>query len=301
MARKPDDHRSEWEPRRPPRPASAAPDESPRRRRPSFLRSRWFHVWLLMLLLSLAFALVAKGTGNVAVVPASFFYGAAAGPVALLVATHHRTGIATSAPALTLMGAGLFGGGVALLLGGFYDALLIGVDDSVEILRVGFIEEPAKLVPVLVMALTGKVISKRAGVMAGLMVATGFAVLESVSYAFSNMHHDNVFAADGILLMRGLTTPFSHLVWTGAICAAAFAVWERRGKVVVTPGILGVFVLVCILHSANDGLLVMHDVPGVAHLLYLLVSVVSYVLYRRLTRDLTLPVLPAAPQTRTPA
>ncbi|RFU83914.1 PrsW family intramembrane metalloprotease [Streptomyces triticagri] len=295
MARKPDPHRSQWDSRRPADPAAA-----PRRRRRWFLRNRWFRVWLLMLLLSLAFALVAKGTGNTAVVPASFFYGAAAGPVALLVATQDRTGIATSVPALTLMSAGLFGGGVALLLGGFYDALLIGVDDSLEILRVGFIEEPAKLVPVLAMALTGKVISKRAGVMTGLVVATGFAVLESVSYAFSNMHHDNVFAADGVLLMRGLTTPFGHLVWTGAVCAAAFAVWERRGKVVVTPSILGVFVAVCVLHSLNDGLLVMHDVPVAAHLLYLLVALASYLLFRRLTRDLSVDGLPA-PQTRTPA
>jgi len=149
-----------------------------------------------MLLFSAAFAAVAESTGNHAVIPAAFFYGAAAGPLALLLATHDRTGIGTAVPPMTLMSTALFGGGVALLLGGFYDALFIGHADSLKIVRVGFIEEPAKLVPVVALALTGRYLTKRAGVALGMAVATGFAVLESVAYAFADLRHGHVFDAD---------------------------------------------------------------------------------------------------------
>jgi len=236
-----------------------------------------------MLLFAAAFAGIAQGLGNQAVIPASFFFGAAAGPVALLVATHDRIGIGTAAPMLTLVETGLFGGGVALLLGGLFDELLTG-SSAASVAPVGFIEEPAKLVPVVVIAMRKHLLSKRSGVALGMAVATGFAVLESMSYAYQQLHGKHVLDADAVLLTRGLTTPFSHLAWTGIFCAVAFAVWQRRGKVVVTPAIVGALLLVCVLHSANDVLLSLS--AAVAHLLYVVVAVVSYWVFHRLTRDL---------------
>jgi RsiW-degrading membrane proteinase PrsW (M82 family) len=246
-----------------------------------------------MMLFAVAFATVADGLGNPFVVPASFFFGAAAGPVAMLVATHDRIGIGTSAPTMTLVNTGLFGGGVALLIGSVWDELVIGHADAPAIVWVGFIEEPAKLVPVVAIALTGRHLSKRAGIALGMAVATGFAILESVAYAYSTLQHGNVFEGDETLLVRGLVGPFGHLVWTGTVCAVAFAAWQRRGKVVVTPAIIGVLLLVCVLHSAYDALQTLDGIPYAVHFLYLAVALVSYWIFRLFTRDLTLP--PEAP------
>ncbi|MEU4834070.1 PrsW family glutamic-type intramembrane protease [Streptosporangium sp. NPDC023615] len=251
-----------------------------------FYRHRWFKAWIAMIALSFSLIAVMQTAGNEALLPAAFFYGAAAGPVALLLATHDRTRIGVSVPPMTLVGMFLFGGGVALLLGGCLDSLLISPKDDVSILRVGWIEESAKFVPPLAVALTGRHLTRAAGVALGLSCATGFAVMESMAYAWKNVAGEGgVVGAGTILFLRGLTTPFSHLVWTGLICAVAFEAWRIRGRVVVTLPVVTAFVTAAVLHSLSDGLLVL-DIPRPARLLFLVVAAVSYWLFHRATRDL---------------
>ncbi|MBB2914937.1 RsiW-degrading membrane proteinase PrsW (M82 family) [Streptosporangium becharense] len=239
-------------------------------------------------MIALSFSLIAmmEAVGNRAVLPAAFFYGAAAGPVALLLAIHDRTALGASVPPITLAGMFLFGGGVALLIGGYLDSVLIPDKHSPSILRVGWIEEPAKLVPPLAVALTGRHLVKAAGVALGLSCATGFAIMESMSYAWKSIHADaGVVEAGTVLFLRGLTTPFGHLIWTGLVCAVAFGAWQARGRVTVTLPVVAAVVTAAVLHSLNDGLLVL-DIPGAARLLFLVVAVVSYWLFHRATRDL---------------
>ncbi|MFI6888031.1 PrsW family glutamic-type intramembrane protease [Streptosporangium canum] len=260
-----------------------------------FYRHRWFKVWIAMAALSAALIAMTEAVGNRAVMPAAFFYGAAAGPVGLLVAIHDRTRIGASVPGVTLMGMFLFGGGVALLLGGYFDALLIPDKHGPSILQVGWIEESAKCVPLLLIALTGRYLTKAAGVALGLSCATGFAIMESMSYAWKSVDDTGAVNAGMVLFMRGLATPFSHLVWTGLICAVAFGVWQARGRIVITFSVVGAFAMAAVLHSLNDGLLTL-DIPGPARLLFLVVAAESYWLFHRATRDLTTaPVLDPAP------
>lgn len=259
-----------------------------------FYRRRWFKVWVGMMALSAALILMTETVGNRAVMPAAFFYGAASGPVALLVAIHDRTGIGDTVPGITLAGMFLFGGGVALLLGGYLDSLLIPDKSDPTILRVGWIEEAAKFVPLLAVALTRRHLTKPAGVALGLSCATGFAIMESMSYAWKSINHDSALGAGVVLFMRGLTTPFSHLAWTGLICAIAFGVWQSRGRVVVTGTVTGVFAVAAVLHSLNDGLLTL-DLPGPVRLLFPVVAMVSYWLFHRATLDLA-PVVAPVPR-----
>ncbi|WP_344972884.1 PrsW family glutamic-type intramembrane protease [Streptosporangium fragile] len=245
-------------------------------------------------MIALSFSLIAmmESVGNQAVLPAAFFYGAAAGPVALLLAIHDRTAIGVSVPSITLAGMFLFGGGVALLIGGYFDSVLIPDKNGPSILRVGWIEEPAKLVPPLAVALTGRHLTKAAGVALGLSCATGFAIMESMSYAWKSLHADDgVVGAGTVLFLRGLTTPFSHLAWTGLVCAVVFGVWQARGRVTVTPSVVAALAGAAVLHSLNDGLLVL-DIPRAARLLFLVVAAVSYWLFHRATRDLNRKVIP---------
>ncbi|WP_271215766.1 PrsW family glutamic-type intramembrane protease [Streptosporangium carneum] len=255
-------------------------------------------MWIAMMALSASLIFMMEAVGNQAVMPAAFFYGAAAGPVALLVAIHDRTGIGDSVPGITLVGMFLFGGGVALLLGGYFDSLLITDKGGPSILRVGWIEEAAKFVPLLAVALTGQHLTKSAGVALGLSCATGFAIMESMSYAWKSINHDSAVGAGMVLFVRGLTTPFSHLAWTGLVCAVAFGVWQTMGRVVLTSAVTGTFAVAAILHSLNDGLLTL-DVPGPVRLFFPVVAAVSYWLFHRATRDLTSAALPDPTPSRT--
>ncbi|MEU0479368.1 PrsW family glutamic-type intramembrane protease [Streptosporangium sp. NPDC006013] len=258
-----------------------------------FYRHRWFKAWIAMIVLSFSLIAMMQTAGNQAVMPAAFFYGAAAGPIALLLAIHDRIHIATSVPAMTLMGMFLFGGGVALLLGGYFDSLFISQKNSTSILRVGWIEEPAKLVPPLAVALTGRHLTKAAGVALGLSCATGFTIMESMAYAWKSVaNHGGAVGAGTILLLRGLSTPFSHLVWTGLVCAVAFGAWQVRGRAVVTIPIIAAFMTAALLHSLSDGLLIL-DIPPPARLLFLVVAAASYWLFHRATRDLKPQAAPA--------
>ncbi|MGV9777192.1 PrsW family glutamic-type intramembrane protease [Streptosporangium sp. NPDC003464] len=262
-----------------------------------FYRHRWFKVWIATAALSAALITMTEAVGNRAVMPAAFFYGAAAGPVGLLVAIHDRTGIGTSVPGVTLVGMFLFGGGAALLLGGYFNALLIPDKHGPSILQVGWIEESAKSVPLLMVAITGRYLNKAAGVALGLSCATGFAIMESMSYAWRSVDATGAVNAGMVLFMRGLATPFSHLAWTGLICAVAFGAWQLRGRIVITLSVAGAFVAAAVLHSLNDGLLML-DIPGPARLLFLLVAGVSYWLFHRATRDLTVAPSPVPAPSR---
>ncbi|MFF0578897.1 PrsW family glutamic-type intramembrane protease [Streptosporangium saharense] len=253
-------------------------------------------MWIAMMALSASLIFMMEMVGNRAVMPAAFFYGAAAGPVALLVAIHDRTRIGDSVPGTTLVGMFLFGGGVALLLGGYFDALLISEKDSPTILRVGWIEEAAKFVPLLAVALTGTHLTKPAGVALGLSCATGFAIMESMSYAWKSIKQDSAVEAGMVLFMRGLTTPFSHLAWTGLVCAVAFGVWQARRRVVLTSAVTAAFAAAAVLHSLNDGLLIL-DLPGGVRLFFPVVAAVSYWLFHRATRDLGPAKLPETAPT----
>lgn len=259
-----------------------------------FYRHRWFKAWIAMIVLSFSLIAMMQVAGNQAVMPAAFFYGAAAGPIALLLAIHDRIHIATSVPALTLAAMFLLGGGVALLLGGYFNSLLISQKDSTSILRVGWIEEPAKFVPPLAVALTGRHLTKAAGVALGLSCAAGFAIMESMAYAWKSIANDaGAVQAGTVLLLRGLSTPFSHLVWTGLICAVAFGVWQVRGRAVVTLPVVVAFVTAATLHSLSDGLLIL-DIPRSARLLFLVVAAASYWLFHRATHDLKPRITPDA-------
>ncbi|WP_343948559.1 PrsW family intramembrane metalloprotease [Nonomuraea longicatena] len=249
-------------------------------------QARWFRVWVLMVSTALGMAVVFEATGNQAVVPAAIFYGAAAGPVAMLVATHDRTGVGERVPPASLLSTFLFGGGVALMLAGLFDASLIKDEHGPQILAVGFIEESAKLLVPLGIALTGQYLTKGGGVALGLACATGFAVLESMSYGYTALKAGGLVQAEGTLLVRGLTTPFSHLAWTGFACAVAFGVWERHGRVVWTAAVFGGWLLAAVLHSANDSLLSIGSLPAWRWALYLIVAAISYSLFHRATRGL---------------
>jgi RsiW-degrading membrane proteinase PrsW (M82 family) len=258
-----------------------------------FIQRAWFRIWAAMVVLSLLLVAVDMATGNDATTPGALFYAAAAGPLAFAVATHVRTRFALDVAPGTLLGMFLFGGGLALTLGAFFDALFT---TDPGLWTVGFIEELAKFLPVLVVALTGRYLWKRAGLALGFATAMGFAIFETMFYGFDELARDGIVGAEFLEVYRSLLTPFVHLAWTGLLCAVAFGIWQQRGKVVTTPMVIGAYLLVAVLHSANDVVPEFRATIGpIAFLLSVVIALTSYVLFRLSTRDLTLPPDDAQP------
>jgi RsiW-degrading membrane proteinase PrsW (M82 family) len=252
-----------------------------------FYQRAWFRVWVGMVGIAVLLAVVNQTTGNIAVIPAALFYAAAAGPVAFALATEVRTRFALTVAPGTLLGMFLFGGGIALVVGSFLDALF--TDGAVGIWPVGFIEELAKFLPVLVVALTGRYLTQRAGVALGFASAMGFAILETMFYGFDELGRGGIVWAEVTEVGRGITTPFAHLAWTGLLCAVAFGIWQHRGRVAITPTIIGAYLLVAVLHSANDAMELYEPAIGLIALVFaVLIAFASYVLFRLSTRRLTL-------------
>jgi RsiW-degrading membrane proteinase PrsW (M82 family) len=262
-----------------------------------FFQRAWFRMWAAMVALSLLLVVVNMVTGNDAAIPGALFYAAAAGPVAFALATHVRTRFALDVAPGTLLGMFLFGGGLALTLGAFLDALFT---EGPGIWAVGFIEELAKFLPVLIVALTGRYLRKRAGLALGFASAMGFAILETMFYGFDELAAGGIVGAEVAEVGRGLYTPFVHLAWTGLLCAVAFGVWQHRGRAAITPTVIGAYLLVAILHSANDAVRVYAAAIGpIATVLAVVIALASYILFRLSTRDLTLP--PDSEQPQPPA
>lgn len=91
----------------------------------------------------------------------------------------------------------------------------------------GVIEEPGKLLALLVMAKSDRYHYKLNGLLLGAAVGAGFAAFESMGYAFSILLEEGSDAMNGNILLRGLLSPFAHVVWT-AICGCAL--WRVKGK-----------------------------------------------------------------------
>lgn len=90
----------------------------------------------------------------------------------------------------------------------------------------GLVEEPGKLLALLIVANTPRYHYTLNGLLFGAAIGTGFAAFESAGYALYAGLYDTTEMIDSIVL-RGMLAPFGHIVWTG-MCAAAL--WRVKGS-----------------------------------------------------------------------
>jgi RsiW-degrading membrane proteinase PrsW (M82 family) len=199
---------------------------------------------------------VVTDTGNPNLVPTMILLGALVVPLTFVLFADGRSGRwLIDGP--TLGGSLLFGGVVGVVVAGLleYDAMRkLG---ALPMLGVGLIEEAAKLVvpAVLVLFFGHRYRSIAGGIVIGVAVGTGFAVLETMGYAFVALIQSggNVGAAEQTLFIRGLLSPAGHAAWTGLAC---WGLW----RFAVAPsgrrflGFLGMYALAVALHTAWDGI-----------------------------------------------
>ena len=92
----------------------------------------------------------------------------------------------------------------------------------------GIIEEPGKLLALLVVAKSVQYRYKLNGLLFGGCVGAGFAIFESMGYAFQILlATESAGEMNGNILLRGVLSPFGHVAWT-AIAGAAL--WRVKGS-----------------------------------------------------------------------
>ncbi|GGB00178.1 PrsW family intramembrane metalloprotease [Puia dinghuensis] len=151
----------------------------------------------------------------------------------------------------------------------------------------GIIEESAKLL--IVIALMGKTRQYNwilNGLLFGAAVGTGFAAFESAGYALETMlGYNSVEAGAVLILLRGVTAPFTHIIWTANSAAALWLVKGDRPfswNMVQRPVFLRVFISSVVLHMLWDAPFSLIPLPLVLDLKFVILGVLGWVITLRL-------------------
>ena len=210
----------------------------------------WIFARMLLacLLLYFGFDWASSTFQNANLVPGLMFVGNFAIPFCVMV-FFFELNVRRDVPFFDVMRAMMYGGLIALIFA------LILVEFSPDVLRwvAGPIEEPAKLLAVILIAgsrRNGRILT---GLLLGAGVGAGFAAFESSGYTFTelvrlitsntaaeivttiNPAQAQVIAAnastinpDAVMQVRALITPFGHIVWTAITAGAYWLVLKHR-------------------------------------------------------------------------
>jgi RsiW-degrading membrane proteinase PrsW (M82 family) len=221
-------------------------------------RSRRY-AWLPVLVVGIVlFELVRHAviaTQNPNLVPALLLLGAAVVPVAFVTLIDGLR-LPYSVPLGTLVLTAVLGGVIGVVTAGLLENDTLHRLPWLGVGAVAVIEESAKLLVPLVILLWGRYRRPADGLVIGVAAAAGFAILETMGYAFVALiqSRGSIGAVDGILMLRGLLSPAAHMAWTGvsaaALWQAAACHWSPRA----TTRFVAVFALAIGLHAAWDGI-----------------------------------------------
>jgi RsiW-degrading membrane proteinase PrsW (M82 family) len=154
----------------------------------------------------------------------------------------------------------------AFIVGGVLGVMAASILESLFVrpgmamfLGVGLIEEGAKLLALMFVARGMAKRTIRDGVVLGAAVGFGFAALESSGYAFNallvieNGQPVGLSLSDLVVteLLRGILAPIGHGLWTGLLGGILFRELPHGGWR-PTPGLLGAYLFVSVLHALFD-------------------------------------------------
>jgi RsiW-degrading membrane proteinase PrsW (M82 family) len=176
-------------------------------------------------------------------------------PVAFVVFLYERRYL-SRLTSQTVSLAFLYGGLVGVIAASILWALFIKNLDLVSTLKIGFIEELAKILGVMVIVRHKRHDSEMDGLMEmdglilGAAVGMGFAALESTGYAFAAFLESDgsISSAVEITLFRGLVSPMMHGTWTAILASVLFRE-SRDGRFHINLRVIGAYLFVSILHS----------------------------------------------------
>jgi RsiW-degrading membrane proteinase PrsW (M82 family) len=221
------------------------------------LARRWS--WLLVLVVGIALYEAVRSavfsTGNPNLLPALILLGAAVVPAAFVTFIAGRRLV--FAVHGGLVGAtALIGGVIGVVVAGTLEYRTIQRLGVLPILGVGLIEETAKLiVPLVVLLIWYRNDQHPAdGLLIGVASGAGFAVLETMGYAFVTLvqSRGDLVVVQAVLFERSVLSPAAHMAWTGLTAAALWqaATEHWRGRAVLR--FVAIFVIAVLLHTAWD-------------------------------------------------
>lgn len=239
------------------------------------IASNWPQPWLFLrfggsaLILFIGLFLAVVQFQNELLIPGLLFVGSFAVPFASLIFFWEMNAPQNVSLYQTIKL--LFSGGlVSVLISLFFFSNTAFLGTFLGASSAGIIEESGKLLAVLLLMRTKNqyhwVLN---GLLFGAAVGTGFAAFESAGYAFVVLSQGGFGPAISTIFLRGVLSPFSHVVWT-AITAAA--VWRVKGQrpfewdMLKDKGFVRTFVAVMLLHMLWNA---PFEVPVIPYLWFL--------------------------------
>jgi RsiW-degrading membrane proteinase PrsW (M82 family) len=120
----------------------------------------------------------------------------------------------------------VWGGVLGILLSLVLFNMTASLGERIGAPLAGLIEEPAKLLAVILIGSLPRYRWTLNGMCLGAAVGAGFAAFESAGYAMNYLLTEGDSGMFNNLAIRGLLAPFGHVVWTAI---AAGAVWRVKG------------------------------------------------------------------------
>jgi protease PrsW len=253
---------------------------------------RW--AWLPVLLVGIGLFIAVQQalvtTGNPTLVPSLLVLGALLVPVTFVVYIDGRNP-AYDLPLSVLLSCALLGGVLGAAVSSVLEFDTMRRLGGLPTVYIGLIEEAAKLlVPIAMLIFTRYRRNPADGLLVGVAVGMGFAVLETLGYGFVTLlaSGGDLTAAEGLLLLRGVLSPAGHAAWTGLAAAALWWAHAQRWRPRALAAVIGTFVLVVVLHT-------LWDATG-AWYGYLIIGFVSLALLLRQThRNVLITTAPVDP------
>jgi RsiW-degrading membrane proteinase PrsW (M82 family) len=224
--------------------------------RPRVQRWRWLAVILSGLALWILSVVVTGLTGNPNLIPTVVMLGSFLVPAtAVTYYLDHAPSAAISSQRVFF--AFLYGGVLGILAAALLEVWLLQ-DGPLLYVGVGLIEEFAKLLALLLVAIGIRRCTMRDGIVLGASVGFGFAAFESSGYAFSALftpHGLSLLSLVYTEVLRGVLAPVGHGLWTGILGGVLFEIASRKGRIAPFSGrVLGVYLGVSLLHGLWDSM-----------------------------------------------
>jgi RsiW-degrading membrane proteinase PrsW (M82 family) len=217
-------------------------------------RREWLEVFLGGLLLWLVSVAVTFWTGNPNLIPVVVLLGSFLVPVTFVVFAFERHADQVLTTQRILVGF-VYGGVLGVLGASILEAEFLKQPSGLTYLGVGLIEEAVKLAALWVVAWRLPRYTMRDGIVLGATVGLGFAALESAGYAFTALFTMQGLSLQGLVetqVLRGVLTPVGHGLWTAILGGVLFRAAAPAGRLRLSGGLVGWYVVVSLLHGLWD-------------------------------------------------
>lgn len=254
------------------------------------IETSWAKPWLFsrMLLISVAISVLLiigfRTFENPNLVPGLMFIGSFAVPVSTLI-FFLEMNAPRNISVFMVMALAFLGGVTSLFVALIFFDRLHFLSDLMSASAAGIIEEVAKVLVVVLIA--GRFTRYKwilNGLLFGAAIGMGFAAFESAGYAYRSTSFEGM--VDNLVL-RGLLSPFMHIVWTAN---AAAALWMVKGdkkfnwNMLVDMRFLRVLLSSMVLHMIWNANFTLLEIPVFYDIKYPILGILAWIICFRLVQ-----------------